>query len=527
MEKHPVDKTVSPMDYLPALVLLLLTVWGFFYYVSAVMPFIADDAFITFRYSENLARGYGPTFNPGGQPVEGYTTFLWMLLMTIPHFAGISVVFFSKALGIIFAIATLIVVWIFASRACPFLPPRYRIYPGLIAAFLLATFYPSAVHAVSGMETSLFTFLLILLFLQSMIYLDNPDPRRATAFAITAILTGLARPEGNIVVWVIALTMLIFAGKNRAAFIRSFIFFYIIPGVIYYVWRYWYYGLPLPLPAYVKGVYGSQNPGVLHGLQPVMQFLEIMTIYFGIPILIGLVGLGGRLLPAILGVITFLLFFLFPYHAMSFTFRFLYPIVPMLFVIAAIGLGLIFTWTRDRLNAYSKPGGIIAAFLILFICWILAGSTMSTARVGIAEAVRYGNALRNVHIRLGKALALISEPMHGIREMVLATPDAGAVPYYSGWTTIDTGGLNDRTIATTDVDIGEYVVSRNPNLVIINSTTRDVFTPNVPFEGPLFDACMEHGMRPAVSIDFMGSYYLWLMTYPDGGFTEYLRRLEF
>lgn len=514
------------MDYLPALVLLLLTVWGFFYYVSAVMPFIADDAFITFRYSQNLARGYGPMFNPGDQPVEGYTTFLWMLLMTIPHIAGMSAVVFSKALGIIFTVGTFIVGYLFACHACPFLQPRYRIYPGLIAAFLLATFYPSAVHAISGMETSLFTFLLTLLFLQSMLYLDKPDSRRATAFAITAILTGLARPEGNIVVWVLVLTILFRDRSNRAAFIRSFILFYLIPGVIYFAWRWWYYGLPLPLPAYVKGVLGSQSLGALHGIQPVMQFLEIMSIYFGIPILIGLVGLGRRFMPAIFGTIAFIIFFLFPYHAMSFTFRFLYPIVPMLFVIAAIGIALIFSWTRDRLNANGKSGGIIAAFLVLLICAILAGSTMSTAKVGIAEAVRYGNALRDVHIRLGKALALVSEPMHGIREMVLAIPDAGAVPYYSGWTTIDTGGLNDRTIATTDVEIGEYVVSRNPDLVIINSTTRDVFTPNVPFEGPLFNACIEHGLRPAVSIDFMGSYYLWLMTDPDGGFAEYLKELR-
>ena len=41
--------------------------------------FWIDDAFITFRYARNLADGLGPVFNPG-EAVEGYTTFLWMLV---------------------------------------------------------------------------------------------------------------------------------------------------------------------------------------------------------------------------------------------------------------------------------------------------------------------------------------------------------------------------------------------------------------------------------------------------------------
>ena len=53
-----------------------------------------DDAFITFRYSKHLAEGLGPVWNPGDSPpVEGYTNFLWMVLMVIPHWLGMEVVF--------------------------------------------------------------------------------------------------------------------------------------------------------------------------------------------------------------------------------------------------------------------------------------------------------------------------------------------------------------------------------------------------------------------------------------------------
>lgn len=40
----------------------------------------SDDAFITFRYAEHFARGDGLVFNVG-ERVEGYTDFLWALII--------------------------------------------------------------------------------------------------------------------------------------------------------------------------------------------------------------------------------------------------------------------------------------------------------------------------------------------------------------------------------------------------------------------------------------------------------------
>jgi arabinofuranosyltransferase len=39
-----------------------------------------DDAFISFRYAENLVQGHGLVFNIG-EWVEGYTNLLWTLMM--------------------------------------------------------------------------------------------------------------------------------------------------------------------------------------------------------------------------------------------------------------------------------------------------------------------------------------------------------------------------------------------------------------------------------------------------------------
>lgn len=61
--------------------LLLAAAAAFYVYQAASFwNQVNDDAYITFRYSLNLARGVGPYYNPA-ERVEGYTNFLLMLLL--------------------------------------------------------------------------------------------------------------------------------------------------------------------------------------------------------------------------------------------------------------------------------------------------------------------------------------------------------------------------------------------------------------------------------------------------------------
>ena len=52
---------------------ILLTAAGAILFLLIALPFAPfalDDAFITYRYSENLARGEGIRWNPGEDPVN-------------------------------------------------------------------------------------------------------------------------------------------------------------------------------------------------------------------------------------------------------------------------------------------------------------------------------------------------------------------------------------------------------------------------------------------------------------------------
>ena len=56
--------------------------------------FIQDDAYISFIYARNWVEGHGLVFNPG-EHVEGYTNFLWTVLMAIPIRIGLDPVIFG------------------------------------------------------------------------------------------------------------------------------------------------------------------------------------------------------------------------------------------------------------------------------------------------------------------------------------------------------------------------------------------------------------------------------------------------
>ena len=114
-----------------------------------------DDTYISLVYAKHLAMGEGLVFNPG-ERVEGYTNFLWTLVLALPHIAGLDAVWTAKALGYLAACATFFLLFWHVRRQRPDAHPLAH----LPAPALLATCGAFAFWALSGMETALFAFLL-------------------------------------------------------------------------------------------------------------------------------------------------------------------------------------------------------------------------------------------------------------------------------------------------------------------------------------------------------------------------------
>jgi hypothetical protein len=67
-------------------------------YAAYLYRFTPDDVFIYLRYANNWAGGGGPVFNPGVHE-QGYTSFLWVAILTAARAAGIGGLAFAKGTG--------------------------------------------------------------------------------------------------------------------------------------------------------------------------------------------------------------------------------------------------------------------------------------------------------------------------------------------------------------------------------------------------------------------------------------------
>lgn len=116
-------------------------------YFAWQVKWLCDDAFITFAYSQNFARGMGLVFNPG-EWVEGYTNFLWALLLGVVGKLGADIPL-SALFGNLVSFAA--VLWLSAAIASAGSKPVRPTFP--FAAIALAASTPFTTWATSGLET--------------------------------------------------------------------------------------------------------------------------------------------------------------------------------------------------------------------------------------------------------------------------------------------------------------------------------------------------------------------------------------
>src|SRR5688572_10785157 len=76
---------------------------------------IGDDAFITFRVSENLINGYGPRWNVA-ERVQVFTNPLWMFLMAAAAWITGDFFYTSLAVSFLFCITMLAFIWRWLGR---------------------------------------------------------------------------------------------------------------------------------------------------------------------------------------------------------------------------------------------------------------------------------------------------------------------------------------------------------------------------------------------------------------------------
>jgi arabinofuranosyltransferase len=420
--------------------------------------FLIDDVFISVRYAGNLVAGHGLVYNVG-ERVEGYTNFLWTLLLTPPLAAGLPVIAWIKGMNAVWAVvAGALVVrtaWLFPTGPEGARPggtrvlPETWLVPALAGALSFAS--PSFIlSAAEGLETMMFTALLLLVVTCTWAAREH---ERIPPAALAVVALGLTRPDG----WAY-LPWLVFAARLRGlswAWCRRAALVIIAGFALREVARLLVYGDFLPNTLHAK----SGGSGFLldRGWTQLGEFVRASGGWLWLLALLPLAFAPARrgalaLLAAIAVRLAFQLWSGGPWMGRG---RFLTPILPLVIVLMVQGVTLLL-----RGGARRAIGLALLAILLLVPAW------RRYERVQF-QSVAYGAHLRAAHARLGADVAAYTTP-----DAVMAMSDAGIGPLAAGRTNIDLLGLNDRHLGRLPGSFAEkadpqYVFDRNPDLVVL------------------------------------------------------------
>lgn len=439
-----------------------------------MQPFVPDDSFISYRYAANLADGTGLRFNSGDAPVEGYSNFLWIVLLAMTTRMGADPVVAGPLLGSMFGGLTIVALWVLLRRL------RRQGLSLLVPVGLLAIAAPLLLYAVSGMETPLFAFLLLVLILATEREWARPSMAGAVILGAVGFLLVLTRPEGIIALPIVLVCLVILArhdgrattGHNLAVAASL----YVVMLIGYHVWRVSYFEAFWPTPFLSKGA----TDGTLFGsaISNLRQFFVRQTHYYtpmayyyaaiAVPAIVAawMAWRRGESRPiewtALILAAIFALVYL----------NFVDWMPGMRYYAPLIGLFLIpFSLLGPQLIDGNARIRDISTFLILGATLTLF-SLSSLASLRLDSGQLQASTVASM-VELGRWLG---ETMPD--DTVLAMSDVGAIPYYSGLRTIDINheSLTDRTIAEDGWSV-DYFFAVDPDVVILTafSLTRPDF----------------------------------------------------
>lgn len=448
--------------------------------------FQCDDAFISFRYAKNIADGHGPVFNVG-EKVEGYTNFLWVLILSIFSLFGVAPDSVANILTIVISVSLFLAIFYFNKKL--FAESKHDFYI-LIAPLLIALSRTYTVWSTGGLETKLFSFL-IFLAVMALVKGQDGNAKYIHLSAVLFAVASLTRPEGILLFGSFWAYFLIHKFKNRQALkqiLQSTLTFVILVGA-HFIFRVLYYGYPFPNTFYAKVTGAWFEQGLLY----LFTFVHEYGLYFTLPAIIFVCSNyydPDRRRILLYTAIPFLPYIVYLAYIGGdhFEFRPLDIFVPFLAI-----------WIQEGIRALSKRLSTISGKLqkilipiygLVFLFFYTVPGYLShinfTKEYDSAVAVNTSGAdnaissipgirqylilFDKVHSKLASHFVCIRQEEHKLafeqvfkpqamlmkdavdkniirREEIISLWCVGAIPYYTGLTTIDYIGLTDAHVA--------------------------------------------------------------------------------
>jgi arabinofuranosyltransferase len=388
------------------------------------MGFVYEDAAILMRYAEHVAAGYGMVWNIGEPPADGATDFLFVLVVALFRFLGFSIEWAAR-LPIIIAhlLSAGLIFW-----------GNKRLGAGstesaLAAVLLIAG--PATGYIAAGFGAPFFGLWVVVLTLgllrvssfnlRSFLQQGSKIKDQGSRFiGIFALLMGLTRPEGVLLAVIMVGAACAGMERKRAlSLMKSTAFWLFGIGGLYFLWRWWYFGHPFPTPFLKKGGFSLH----IGGLKSSVYFSALMLG----PLAMLWLFAGKRNWKLIRWLLIstggFILLWVLISSEMNYLGRFQYPV----FCIALAVLPLL-------VSLKEKPLWQKGLFYLLPITFYLF-----TFQADYRQ--------RDGRYEVAQLLAA-----YKTEDATLVTTEAGLLPLYSGWRSIDAWGLNDPEIARNGID---------------------------------------------------------------------------
>ena len=438
---------------IPLIVLFIL--------ISPLSDWLIDDAGISYAYARSLAGGDGLVSQPGMPPVEGYSNFLWVVLLA-PFFAfGLFEPYVTdKIISLVLVAVTFWLIHCSLAR----LTSGEKL-TSLIALLLLSMNSSFLVWTCSGLENPLFCALISLLLYLLLVFADSSGSqiKAVIVIGLVSLAVALTRPDGVIYVMAFPFVALLSSREGNQyrmkKLVRQLIGFAVSFGFLYgsfILFRYLYFGDLYPNTYYAKDAARHMD---LVGLLTfsghyVAKYRELFGSFFGsanwllVPVIVIGFCASGRKSPhlgkiivvATLTVLSIVAYMLLRADYMG-EFRFATVVFPLIYIMVGylIDRVLLLKFVSGRFR-YLLAGVVVVAVLVFSALEHIprlhdfqTNRPMTLASVRERFAVRFDN---------------IADYLQ-LEDPSFLVPDIGGPLYYSKLRIHDLAGLCDRTIAKT------------------------------------------------------------------------------
>jgi arabinofuranosyltransferase len=461
---------------------------------SLAVQYVSDDGYIAFQYVRNLLRGEGLVYNPG-ERVEGYNNFLWLMVLAgakslLPR---VELLRIAQGLGIFFGAATIVLALRFSQHM------RGRLGPfGALGAAFLVVHSGLAAWATAGLETTMIAFLLLAGAISYVTVLQTG--RNLWLPPVIFSLAALTRPEG-VVAFAVTSGHAFFTLRRRTGRLvnREIVMWMAVFAAIYvpyYVWRFNYYGYPLPNTAYAK-----VGEGIFQHLRGMAYLWRYLMTYGGFVFLPAALLLLQKRREAwrdyfallVAGQAVFIVYV--GGDGLAF-YRFAVYMAPVAYLLVQEGFVDLFQRMTPRFAA-GATRSVVLSVLVIAMAFTMQQSVGALVLPGWyrwyepqSELSFPGQGSDHTYMwfdnyfveRLARAAAWLeaNTPRHAV---VASTP-AGSIAYHMDRTVIDMLGLNDAHIAHHKGAVGgvmgrgraghekgdgKYVLSRAPDYILMGN----------------------------------------------------------